>query len=316
MKLHRNARTCPNSRALMARRVLEENWSLRSAAEAAGVSERCARKWVRRAAAGESLEDRSSRPRQSPNATPARLVRAIEALRRLRMTAAEIAESLGMALSTVSLVLKRIGLGKRSRLVPPEPPNRYERRHPGELLHIDVKKLGRIDGAGKRWLTRGPGVHRKRRGWECVHVCVDDATRLAYVEVLADEQAPAVAGFLRRAVAHFAAHGVRVERVLTDNGPGYRSDLHAEACAELGIRHLRTRPYRPRTNGKAERFIQTLLRDWAYVRIYSSSKERTAALGPWVERYNFKRPHGSLAKRTPAARFKERTGTNLVGNYT
>jgi transposase InsO family protein len=315
MKLHRNARTCPNSRALIAGRVLEEGWSLRSAAAAAGVSERCARKWVRRAAAGESLEDRSSRPRRSPNATPARLVRAIGALRRLRMTAAEIAELLAMALSTVSLILRRIGLGKRSRLEPPEPPNRYERRHPGELIHIDVKKLGRIDGAGKRWLTRGPGLHRRRRGWECVHVCVDDATRLAYVEVLATETAPDVVAFLRRAVAWFAGHGIRVERALTDNGPGYRSGLHAEACAELGIRHLRTRPYRPRTNGKAERFIQTLLRDWAYVRIYGSSSERTAQLGPWLERYNFRRPHGSLAKKTPAARFKERTGTNLVGNY-
>src|SRR5207302_1096791 len=215
MKLHRNATTCPNSRALMARRVLREKWSLRSAAAAAGVSERCARKWVRRAAAGESLEDRSSRPRRSPTATAPQLVRAVAALRRLRMTAVEIAELLAMAVSTVSLILKRIGLGKRSRLEPPEPPNRYERRHPGELIHVDVKKLGKIDGAGKRWLTRGPGLHRKRRGWECVHVCVDDATRLAYVEVLPAERAPEVVGFLRRAVAHFASHGVRVERVLT-----------------------------------------------------------------------------------------------------
>jgi transposase InsO family protein len=315
MKLHGNARTCPNSRALMARRVLGDGWSLRSAAAAAGVSERCARKWVRRAAAGESLEDRSSRPRRSPNATAPRLVRAIGVLRRLRMTAAEIAEVLAMALSTVSLILRRIGLGRRSRLEPPEPPNRYERSHPGELIHIDVKKLGRIDGAGKRWLTRGPGLHRRRRGWECVHVCVDDATRLAYVEVLPAETAPDVVAFLRRAVAYFGVHGVRVERVLTDNGPGYRSTLHADACAELGIRHLRTRPYRPHTNGKAERFIQTLLRDWAYVRIYSSSREHAATLGAWVERYNFKRPHGALAKSTPAARFKERTGTNLTRNY-
>jgi transposase InsO family protein len=315
MKLHRNARTCPNSRALMARRVLEQKWSLRSAAAAAGVSVRCARKWVRRAAVGEALEDRSSRPRRSPNATPKRLVRAIDSLRRLHMTDAEIAELLGMALSTVSLILKRIGLGKRSRLEPPEPPNRYERRHPGELLHIDVKKLGRIDGAGKRWLRRGPGLHRKRRGWEFVHVCVDDATRLAYVEVLRSETAADVVAFLRRAVAYFGIQGIRVERVMTDNGPGYRSALHAAACSELGIRHLRTRPYRPRTNGKAERFIQTLMRDWAYIRIYASSRERTAALGPWLERYNFRRPHGSLAKKTPAVRFSELTGTNLVGIY-
>ena len=315
MKLHRNATTCPNSRALIVRRVLEQGWTRTAAAEAAGVSVKTVRTWVGRAQAGELLEDRSSRPRRSPNATPERVVRAIEALRRLRMTAAEIAELLGMALSTVSLVLKRIGLGKRSRLEPPEPPNRYERHRPGELIHIDVKKLGRIDGAGKRWLRRGPGLHRRRRGWECVHVCVDDATRLAYVEVLPSEKTPEVVGFLRRAVSFFAAQGVRVERVLTDNGPGYRSTLHAQACRELGIRHLRTRPYRPRTNGKAERFIQTLLRDWAYVRIYASSLERTRALRPWLERYNYKRPHGSLAKKTPAARFNELTGTNLVGNY-
>ena len=231
------------------------------------------------------------------------------------MTAAEIAEVLGMAISTVSRWLRRIGLGKRSRLEPPEPPNRYERARPGELIHVDIKKLGRIErGAGHRVLGRprtnptktdGSGVRRGQVGWEFVHVCVDDATRLAYVEVLNDEKGPTAAGFLRRAAAWFASMGITVERVLSDNGACYRSGAHAEACRELGMRHLFTRPYRPRTNGKAERFIQTLRDKWAYGAIYGSSAERTAALPGWLWHYNFRRDHGSLAKRPPAARLAE-----------
>jgi transposase InsO family protein len=321
MKLHANARTCPNSRALIAARVLDEGWSLRSAAEAAGVSEPTARKWVRRALAGEPLVDRSSAPRRIPHRLRPRQVEAIRALRRLRMTAAQIAELLGMALSTVSLWLKRIGLGKRSRLEPPEPPNRYERRRPGELVHIDVKKLGRFRRPGHRVTGRG-GHHRVTQtteagcgrgvvGWEFVHVCVDDHSRLAYVEVLADERGQTAVGFLRRALAWFKARGVHVERVMTDNGSPYVSHVHAAACHELGVRHLRTRPYRPRTNGKAERFIQTLLREWAYGRIYGTSAERTAQLPSWLEHYNFRRPHGSLGHRPPGSRLN-----NLVGNYT
>jgi len=231
------------------------------------------------------------------------------------MTAAEIAEVLGMALSTVSRWLARIGLGKRSRLEPPEPPNRYERKRAGELIHVDVKKLGRISvkGAGHRvtghrasQFKSGRGAERRKvTGWEFVHVCVDDATRLAYVEVLADEKGETAAGFLRRAVTWFAGMGVAVERVLSDNGACYRSHLHAAACRELGIRHLRTRPRRPQTNGKAERFIQTLTNRWAYGAIYGSSAERTAALPGWLDHYNFRRPHGSLRHRPPAARLAE-----------
>jgi transposase InsO family protein len=318
MKLHRNARTCPNSRALIARRVLEEGWTLMTAAEAAGVSVPTARKWVRRAQAGEPLEDRCSRPHSSPTRLPARLVRAIEVLRRLRMTAAQIAEVLGLALSTVSLWLKRIGLGKRSRLAPPEPPNRYERRHPGELVHVDIKQLGRVRGAGHRITgsrasqgkTRREGRRTGIAGWEYVHVMVDDHSRLAYAEVLETLTAQCAVAFLRRAVAWFAEHGVKVRAVMTDNGSCYVSDAHAAALHELGLRHLRIKPGRPRTNGKAERFIQTLLNEWAYERVYGSSAERTAALPPFLERYNFRRPHGSLAKKAPATRVN-----NLVGNY-
>ena len=317
MRIHANARTCPNSRRLLVKRIEEENWSLMVAAEAAGISERSARKWLSRwrAEGEDGLLDRSSAPRRIPSRLPADRLEAIEALRRLRMTAAEIAEVLGMALSTVSRWLARIGLGKRSRLAPPEPPNRYERKRPGELIHVDVKKLGRIGrrGAGHRVL--GPGRRQSQEktgpkrlgatGWEFVHVCVDDATRLAYVEVLADEKGATAAAFLRRAVAWFKGMGVTVERVLSDNGACYRSDVHAEACAQLGMRHLFTRPYRPRTNGKAERFIQTLTNRWAYGAIYGSSAERAAALSGWLDHYNFRRRHGSLGHKTPAARLTE-----------
>ncbi len=312
MRIHRNARTCPNSRRLLVRRIEEEGWALTPAAEAAGVSVRTARKWLARwRAEGEvGLLDRSSAPRRRPTRLPADRLEAIEALRRLRMTAAEIAEVLGMALSTVSRWLRRIGLGRRGALTPPEPPNRYERKRPGELVHVDVKKLGRIRGVGHRisgsrasqGRTRREGRRTGASGWEFVHVCVDDATRLAYVEVLPDEKGATAAAFLRRAVAWLASMGVTVERVLSDNGSCYRSRVHAAACRELSMRHLRTRPYRPRTNGKAERFIQTLTNGWAYGAIYGSSAERAAALPGWLDHYNFRRGHGSLGHRPPAAR--------------
>jgi len=312
MKLHANARTCPKSRRLLVERLEEESWSLAAAAEAAGVSERTAAKWrARWRAEGEAgLKDRSSAPKRRPTQLPASRVQAIEALRRLRMTAAEIAECLGMALSTVSRWLKRVGLGKRSRLEAPEPPNRYERRRPGELVHLDVKKLGRILRPGHRVTgnrrdrftdARGYGV----AGWEFVHVCVDDATRLAYVEVLEDERGKTAAGFLRRAVEWFASMGITVGEVMSDNGSCYRSRMHAKACRELGLRHLFTQPYRPRTNGKAERFIQTLQDRWAYGALYGNSAERTAALPGWLTHYNFTRRHGSLGHRPPAARLAE-----------
>jgi len=317
MKVHANAPLGPKGRATMVLRVVERGWSLAEAAEAAGVSERTCSKWVGRyRAEGElGLFDRSSAPRSVPHRTPEDRVAAIAALRRLRMTGVEIAFCLGMALLTVSAVLARIGLGKLSRLEPPEPPNRYERRHAGELIHIDVKKLGRIQGGA------GHRVHGDRRrsprggGWEYVHVCIDDATRLAYVEVLSDETAVTAIGFLRRAVAFYRRHGIRVQRLMTDNGSAYRSGVHALACRALRIRHLRTRPYRPRTNGKAERFIRTLLGGWAYGAIYGSSRERTAALDGWLWTYNHRRPHGSLSHKTPIARLTSEQN-NLARSYT
>ena len=324
MKVHANAPLGPKGRLTMVGRVLEQGWSLAEAAEAAGVSERTCSKWVARyRVEGElGLHDRSSAPRSIPHRTPDELVEAIAALRRLRMTGAEIAFCLAMALSTVSAVLQRIGLGKLSRLEPPEPPNRYERRRAGELIHIDVKKLGRIRGVGHRVTGQRSSQRRTRvngrrtgvAGWEFVHVCVDDATRLAYVEVLADEKATTAVGFLRRAKAFYASYGITVERVMTDNGSAYRSTIHAFACRAMGLRHLRTRPYRPRTNGKAERFIRTMLGGWAYGAIYGTSTERTAALDGWLWTYNHRRPHGSLSHKTPAARLNELN--NVPRSYT
>jgi transposase InsO family protein len=321
MKLHGNARTCPKSRQLLIDRV-RGGWSVMEAAEAAGITDRTARRWLARfrteGAAG--LVDRSSAPRRIPHKASDARVREIVRLRRLRMTAAQIALALQMALSTVSAVLKRVGLGKRSRLEPPEPPNRYERRRPGELIHVDVKKLGRILRPGhrmtgvRRGQTKNTYTADGRRigdaGWEFVHVAVDDHSRLAYAEVLGDEKGVTAAAFLQRAVEFYARQGVAVERVMTDNGSPYVSLVHAGACRRLELRHLRTRPYRPRTNGKAERFIQTLLREWAYGRLFETSAERTSAMGPWLSHYNFRRPHGALGHKPPGSRL-----TNVPGNY-
>jgi transposase InsO family protein len=322
MKLHGNARTCPNSRRLLVERIESSSCSVREAADAAGISERTAYRWLKRwrEEGVTGLVDRSSAPKLVPHRTPSDRERAIAALRRLHMTAAEIAEVLRMALSTVSAVLKRIGLGKRSRLAPPEPANRYERKRPGELVHLDVKKLGRIAGAGHR-VTGRRDFHERREklrtgalGWEFVHVAVDDATRLAFVEVLSDERGTTAAGFLSRAVSWCASLGITVERVLSDNGACYRSEVHALTLKDHGIRHLFTRPYRPRTNGKAERFIQTLTHKWAYGAIYGSSAERAAALPGWLNHYNYNRPHGSLSHKPPGTRLHELT--NVPGNYT
>jgi transposase InsO family protein len=316
MLVHARAPLSPIGRRRVVDRVCEQGWSVAAAAEAAGVTERTVYRWLARFRAdGQAgLVDRRPVPRRVPARTPGDRVRAICELRRLRLTGAEIAERMSMPLSTVSAVLRREGLGKRSRLEPPEPVNRYERDRPGELVHVDVKKLGRIQGGPGKRITgrpgsrRGPtrtdaaGVRRGIVGWECVHVAVDDFSRLAYVEVLSDEKAPTAIAFLERAVAFFASHGITVERVMTDNGSAYRSTIHAIACQRLGLRHLRTRAYRPRTNGKAERFIQTLTRRWAHGRSYSSSAERTAALTTWLNHYNFTRPHGSLSHKPPGSR--------------
>jgi transposase InsO family protein len=323
MRLHGNAELSLNKRRRLAIRVQEKGWTLTKAAEAAEVSVRTARKWVRRhGTEGElGLLDRSSRPHSSPNATPEQRVALIALLRRsTRMTGAEIAEVLQMPITTVQGILTRIGLGKRSRL-DQEQAVRYERSRPGELLHVDVKKLGRIErGAGHRVTgrrhynpKRGPrGAERRTVGWEFCHVAIDDFSRLAYVEVLQDERATTAVGFLRRALRFYADHGVAVERVLTDNGGAYISIAHAIACRAMGIRHLRTRPRRPQTNGKAERFIRTLLGGWAYGRIYGSSSERTAALTAWLDFYNHGRPHGALGRHPPISRIG---GNNLLGSY-
>jgi transposase InsO family protein len=323
MQLHANAALSLNQRRRMVGRVVGQGWSLTKAAEAAEVSERTCAKWVRRyrAQGDAGLRDRSSAPHQIPHRTPEDRVEVLELLRRLRMTSSEIAECLGMALSTVSAVLKRIGLGKLSRLDPLEPPNRYERRQAGELLHIDVKKLGRINGAGWRVTGNRASQNANRRarrkggpaGWEFVHVCVDDATRLAYAEVLDDEKATTAIAFLRRALAFYAAHGITVQRVMTDNGAAYRSTAHALACRILGVRHLRTRPRRPRTNGKAERFLKTMIAGWNDGAIYATSRERAAALNGWLWTYNHRRPHGALSHRPPIARLNELN--NLPGFY-
>src|SRR3954454_19714306 len=312
MKLHGNARLSVKGRALLIERVEVAGWSLSAAAEAAGISDRTARKWLARYRAGGPAGrlDRSAAPSVVANRTDERRVEAIAALRRLRFTGAEIAEMLGMALSTVSGILTRIGMGRLGRLGL-EPAIRSERARPGELLHIDVKKLGRIDRPGHRVTgDRSDRRNQGKKGWEFVHVAVDDYSRLAYAEVLNDERATTATGFLRRALAFYRRHGVVVERVLTDNGACYRGIVHALACRQLGIRHLRTRPYRPQTNGKAERFIRTLLAGWAYGAIYGSSSERTRALDGWLWHYNHRRRHSALGHQPPVTR------TNLLGSYT
>jgi transposase InsO family protein len=317
MDLHANAALSWSGRRELARRVVEEGWALRAAAEAAGVSVRCARKWVGRYRAGDrQLRDRSSAPHRVANRTPADRVAVVVLLRQLRMTAAEIAETLQMPLSTVSVVLKRQGMGRLGR-IGLEQPLRYERSRPGELVHIDVKKLGRIRGVGHRISgqrssqakTRINGRRTGIAGWEYVHVAVDDYSRLAYAEVLLDERASTAAAFLRRAVAFFARYGIRVERILTDNGACYRGVIHAIACRQLGLKHQRTRPHRPQTNGKAERFIRTLLQGCAYGPIYGSSRERTNALDGWLWHYNHRRRHSALGHQAPISR------TNLLGSY-
>jgi transposase InsO family protein len=317
MKLHANARTCPHSRRLAVDRVERHGWTLAAAAEAAGVSVRTVSKWLRRfrEEGEQGLSDRCSAPASVPLRTGEERVAVIAALRRLRMTGAEIAETLGMPVSTVSGILTRIGLGKLWRLEPLEPPNRYEKQRPGELVHVDVKKLGRIGRPGHR--VNGDRRTRTRGiGWEYVHVAIDDATRLVYVEVLEDEKAVTAVGFLRRAVADFAAFGIRIERLMTDNGNAYRAAIHALACKALGIKHLRTQPYRPRTNGKAERFIRTMLGGWAYGAIYRSSDERRRALAGWLDFYNQRRPHRSLSRQAPIERLHALTRNNVLGSYT
>lgn len=303
MNIHQNARTTPSGRAVLVQRVLKQGWTVREAAGAAAISPRTAYKWLRRYAqeGRPGLRDRSSRAGRLPRAVPQEWCDLVAYLRGFRQPARTIAEQLGLARSTVSAILSRRGLGPIRALEPPAPPCRYERRRPGDLLHLDTKKLGRFDRPGHR-VTGNRRQTSRHAGWDYVHVAIDDHSRLAYVEVLLDEGPVSCMEFLQRALAWFAQLGIRVRRVLTDNGNGYRSHGFREACQHLRLRHLRTKPRRPQTNGKAERFIQTLLREWAYGRLYLTSALRNACLPAWLRFYNWRRPHGSLGYKPPISR--------------
>src|SRR5262252_1705298 len=301
MNVHKNARTTPQSRAEIVRRIVAEHQSTGQVAAAFGISARTVRKWVARAGSAETLTDRSSRPHDSPGRTPAELRELIERLRRQHWTGAEIARALDLSSATVARYLRRLGLARVRDLAPPAPVVRYEYRRPGALVHIDIKKLGRIGRVGHR--ITGDRRRRVRGiGWEFVHVAIDDATRLAYVEVLPDEHGVTCVRFLWRTLAWFRRHGICVRRLMTDNGSGYRADVFTTACQGAGLRHTRTRPYTPRTNGKAERFIQTLLREWAYRRPYATSAVRRAAVVGWLHHYNWHHNHGSLHGSPPISR--------------
>jgi transposase InsO family protein len=303
MNSHKHAVLTPKGRALLVSRVLELGWKVREASEAAGVSERTGYKWLARfkAEGPTGLQDRSSRPRTCPHATAAQERRHFEQLRRKRWPLWRIALQCGRSLATLSRCMKAVGLSRLSALQPPEPVRRYERAAPGELLHLDTKKLGRIRGIGHR--ITGERQHRNRGiGWDAVHLAIDDYSRVSFARVLPEETGACCAQFLRDAVAYYATLGVPIDRVMTDNGSGYVSKAFRAACAELGIGHIRTHPYTPKTNGKAERFVQTSLREWAYAKPYRSSKQREAALEPFIHRYNWHRPHSALSHQPPMSR--------------
>jgi len=311
MNVHKNARLTPAGRALLVSRV-EAGWPVKRAAEAAGISVRTAYKWLGRHRLGGERRhhDRSSAPSRCPRTTPPQRVAEIERLRRERLTGPQIARLLGMARSTVGAVLRRLGLGRLSALEPRPEVIRYERARPGELIHIDIKSLGKIDGVGHRITGDRRGQSRNRGiGWDHLHVAIDDASRLAYTEILPSLGQEDATAFLQRALAWYARLGVNVERVMTDNGSAYRSRLFAQALRQAGARHVRTRPYTPRTNGKAERFIQTSLREWAYARPFQSSAQRAADIAPWTDAYNRNRPHSALGQLSPWQRLN-----NLLGN--
>jgi transposase InsO family protein len=305
MNVHKNARLTPIGRERIVRQVASGQ-APKAVAQAAGVCLRTVRKWVERyrRAGLAGLQDRSSRPHRLRHPTPQTVVEEIERLRRERRTGKQIAAETGVSPATVSRVLRRLGLNKLSALEPAEPVRRYQREHPGELIHIDIKKLGRIGGVGHRITGRHPGMINRHRGigWEYVHVCIDDASRVAFVQIMADQRRESAVAFLEAAVAYFAKLGIRIERAMTDNGSCYRAKTFRAACKRLGLRQIFTRPYTPRTNGKAERFIQSALREWAYARAYQSSDQRSAELLNWLHCYNWHRPHGSLKAKTPISR--------------
>ena len=309
MNIHKNARLTPRSRAELVRRVLLERQPPMSVATDMGVSIRTTHKWVARyRAEGEAgLADRSSRPHRLRRPTPAATVERIEMLRRQRWTGKRIAMTVGLSKATVSRVLRRLGLSRAKDLEPPEPVRRYQREHPGELIHIDIKKLGRFLAVGHRITGDRTGQSRLRArgkgtGWEFVHVCIDDASRIAFSQILPDERKDSAVTFLEAAIAYYASLGVTVTRVMTDNGSCYKSHAFRAACKALGLKHIRTKPYTPKTNGKAERFIQTSLREWAYAQAYPTSEHRKAELPRWLHQYNWHRPHGSLESQTPISR--------------
>lgn len=314
MNIHKNARLTPQGQLLMVRRIEEEGWKVADAASAAGLSERRAYEWLKRYRAGGeiALHDRSSPPARYRTPAPNLRDAEIERLRRQRMPGDRIAHLLGLPRSTVGAVLRRLGLGRLKALDPPPAVVRYQRERPGELLHLDTKKLGRIEGIGHRITGRRSGAINRHHGigWEALHVAIDDASQLAYTELLPDEKKESAIAFLGRALDWFARHGVRVERVMTDNGSAYRSHDFRRRLAQHQIKHIRTRPYTPRTNGKAERFIQTSLREWAYARAYLSSAERAQAMRPWIVGYNQTRPHSALGGKPPAHKLNNLIGFN------
>jgi transposase InsO family protein len=300
---------------MMVRAVFDCGLSKAATAAPFNVTPKTVAKWVKRFRAEgiDGLRDRSSRPLSSPSQTAPATATAIEALRRQRYTAKQIAAEVGVSAATVSRTLRRHGLNRLSALEPAEPIRRYEREKPGELIHIDIKKLGRIGSVGHRITGRQTGVVNRHLGigWEFVHVCIDDASRVAFSQVMKDEKKESAVAFLKAVVAYYASLGVRIERVMTDNGSCYQSKAFASTCKMLGLKHIRTKPYTPKTNGKAERFIQTSLREWAYGRAYNSSDERTSELPRWLHRYNWHRPHGSIGAKTPISRLGP-TGNNLL----
>jgi transposase InsO family protein len=316
MNIHKNARLTPLGRERIVLQVLGGR-TLEAAGRAAGVCPRTVRKWVARyrseGLAG--LADRSSRPHRLYRPTPAAIVEKVETLRRQRWTGKQIAAEVGVSPATVSRILRRLGLNRIAGLEPAEPVRRYEREHPGELIHIDIKKLGRFERIGHR-ITGDPQQGKSRgAGWEFVHVCIDDASRLAFSRILPDEKKESAVAFLHAAVAYYQSLGVTVARVMSDNGSCYRSKAFRDACRDLGLRHIRTRPYTPKTNGKAERFIQTCLREWAYAQAYPTSDRRAEELPIWLHRYNWHRPHSSLKSKPPISRLAL-TEDNLLRLHT
>jgi transposase InsO family protein len=313
MDIHENARLTPRGREHMVTMVLRGQ-TPKAVSAAVGVCRRTVKKWVDRFKADglAGLQDRSSRPDRLRQPTPQATIDRIAALRRQRLTGKAIAAETGVSPATVSRVLKRLGLNRLSALEPAEPPRRYQRDRPGELIHIDIKKLGKFNRIGHRITGDRTGQSNSRGiGWEFVHVCIDDASRVGFSRIMTSERKACAVAFLKAAVAYYASLGITVERVMTDNGSCYRSRRFRNACRRLGLKHIFTRPYTPRTNGKAERFIQTALREWAYARAYRTSQQRAAELPCWMHRYNWHRPHGSIGSVPPISTLGL-TGNNLL----